>query len=50
MPNVKKWGKQGANSLKNEVKELKRKTKNSPVKVYSKEELDTINAERSKKE
>jgi len=50
MDSVKQYGGSGVNAISREVKELKRKTRKNPVKIYSKEEIAAINEENKKKE
>jgi len=44
MPRIKRWGKKTRGTdLDRQVKEMKRKSKKAPVKVYSKEEIEAYN-------
>ncbi len=48
MNSVKRYGGSGPNAATREVAEMRRKSKKNPVKIYSKEEIEAINAERKK--
>ena len=50
MNSIKQYGGSGPNAASKEAAEMKAKSKKNPVKVYSKEEIAQINAERSKKD
>lgn len=49
MPRIKRWGKKTTGTdLDRQVKEMKRKTKKSPVKVYTKEEIQAYEKQKRK--